>query len=90
MNPDKVVMHVVDRNRSNVVLDLFREGIRQPSESSDLYSHGQVLALHVAGALVLMCFGSRLSLIGLRTQPALALGITLWDQHTANDPQIER
>ena len=50
MNPDEVVMHVVKRNRRDVILDFLRERIGQPSESAHLHSHREVLALDVAGA----------------------------------------
>jgi hypothetical protein len=50
MNPAKVVMHVVDRYRSNVVLDLLGKRICEPREPAHVHTHGKVLALDVAGA----------------------------------------
>ena len=41
MNPDEIVVHVVDRDRGNVVLDLLRECVSQPSVAADLHSHGK-------------------------------------------------
>jgi hypothetical protein len=34
VNPDKVVMHVVDRQRCQVILDLFRERIVEPRKAT--------------------------------------------------------
>lgn len=53
MNPDEVVVHVVDRQRCSVILNLFRVGISQPGKPSIVHSDGEVLALNVAGADVL-------------------------------------
>ena len=49
MNPDKVVVHVVDGESRDVVLDFLRKRIRQPGESGHLHPHGEILALDVAG-----------------------------------------
>ena len=40
-----------------MVLDLFAERIRQPSEPSHVHSHVEILAFHIAGADVLMVRG---------------------------------
>jgi hypothetical protein len=40
----------VDRQRGDVVFDLFAEGVRQPSESAHRHSHREVLALDIARA----------------------------------------
>src|SRR5436190_17719510 len=53
MNAAKIVMHVVQRDRGDVILDFLREGIRQTSEAAHLHTHGEILALYVAGADVL-------------------------------------
>jgi hypothetical protein len=50
MNPDKVVVHVVDRQRCGVILDFFREGVRQSGEAPHVHPHREVLAFDVAGA----------------------------------------
>lgn len=52
MNPDEIVVHVVDRQRCDVVLDFLRERIGQSCVAAHLHPHGQVLALDVAGANV--------------------------------------
>jgi len=50
MNPDEVVVHDVKRDHRNVVLNLFAEGIREPSKAAHRHAHGEVLALHVGRA----------------------------------------
>jgi hypothetical protein len=50
MDAAEVVMHVVESESRNAVLDLLRKGISQPSESPHLYPHGEILALDVASA----------------------------------------
>ena len=47
MNLDEVVREVPERNRSRVVIDLFREAVRQPSEASVRRADAQIVALHV-------------------------------------------
>ena len=47
MNPAKVVMHVVDRNRGDMVLDFFGKRIGQAGEAPHLHPHGQILAFNV-------------------------------------------
>jgi hypothetical protein len=44
MNPDEIVVHVVDRDGRDVVLDLFGERIRESRESANLHPHGEVLS----------------------------------------------
>ena len=53
MNPDKVVVHVVDRQRRDVVFNLSRECVRQSCEAANLHSERQILALDRAGRDVL-------------------------------------
>ena len=53
MNPDEIVVHIVDRERCYVVLDFLRVSICQARVSAHLHPHGQVLALDKAGADVL-------------------------------------
>lgn len=48
VNPQEVVMHEVNRNRVEVVLDFLTEAVRQAREPAHLHSHGEVLALDVA------------------------------------------
>jgi hypothetical protein len=45
MNPAEVVIHEIERERVLVILKLFREPIRQPSESADGHTHREILAL---------------------------------------------
>lgn len=47
MNPDEVVMHVEDRERSGVILELLAVAVRQPGESAQRHSDGEVLSLHI-------------------------------------------
>src|SRR5260370_5005118 len=53
MDAHEIVVHVVERNLMHVVLDLFREAIRQASETAHIHAHSEILALHVASADVL-------------------------------------
>jgi hypothetical protein len=46
MNAAKVVMHVVDRQRRDMILDLFRKRIGQSGKPAYMQSQGQILALH--------------------------------------------
>src|SRR5213078_52280 len=39
MNPGKVVIHVIERNRMTVILNRFAEGVREPGEAADTHSH---------------------------------------------------
>ena len=39
MNANEVVVHVVQGHRMRVVLDLLREGIREPGKASDAHPH---------------------------------------------------
>ena len=50
MNPDKVVVHVVDRERRDVVLQFLRERISQSRHASNLHSHGKILPFNKARA----------------------------------------
>ena len=47
MNPDEVVVHVVDRDGCNVVLDLLGESVGQSRVSTHRHPHGQVLPFDV-------------------------------------------
>jgi hypothetical protein len=53
MNPDKVVVHVVKGDSSDMILNLLGERVCQSSEAPHLHSHGKVLPLHIASADVL-------------------------------------
>jgi len=48
MNTAKIVMHVVNRERCDVILNLFAERVREARETSNAHPHREVLALHVA------------------------------------------
>ena len=50
MNAAEIVVHVVDSERSDVVLKFFTEGIRQASKPPHGHPHGEVLTFDVAGA----------------------------------------
>ena len=50
MNPNEVVVHVVDRDGRDVVLDLLRERIGESREPANLHPHREVLAFDIAGA----------------------------------------
>ena len=47
MNPAKIVVLEVQRDRVGVVLNFLGEGIRQPSKAVHLHSHREVLLLNV-------------------------------------------
>jgi hypothetical protein len=49
MNPAEIVVHAVERNRGDMILDLLGESVRQPSKPAHVHSHREVLALDVAG-----------------------------------------
>jgi len=53
VNSRKIVVHVVQRNRVNVVFKLLAETIGQPRESTHAHSHREVLAFNVARRNVL-------------------------------------
>ena len=53
MNPHEIVIGEVQSKRRIVVLPLFAESIRQPGESANLHSHGEILPFNVAGANLL-------------------------------------
>lgn len=53
MNTAEIVVHVVQGDSSNMIFDLLRERVGEPSEAAHLHSHGEVLALDIAGADVL-------------------------------------
>jgi 16S rRNA U516 pseudouridylate synthase RsuA-like enzyme len=46
VQPDKVVVHRVQRHRAGMVLDLFAESVCQPSEAAHVHPHREVLALN--------------------------------------------
>ena len=50
VNPAKVVMHEVQRNRMSMVLKFLREPAGQRGKLAHRHSHGQILALNVARA----------------------------------------
>jgi hypothetical protein len=54
MNPAEVVVHVMERDRVFQILQLFGETVRQPRESAHRHSHGEILALNVAGRNVVV------------------------------------
>lgn len=49
MNIDKVVGEVSQGNGCDVVLDLFREGVRQSGETARRHSHAEIVPLDIAG-----------------------------------------
>lgn len=53
MNPDKVVVDVMQRDRRDVVLDFLRERISKSSKAPHGHPHSEVLAFDVAGRDVL-------------------------------------
>ena len=53
VNSPEMIVHVVERHRGNVILNLLREGIGQTSEPAHGHSHGQILPLDIACADVL-------------------------------------
>jgi hypothetical protein len=50
MDTDEIVIHRVQRDRANVVLDLFRERIGEPSEAAHVHPHGEVRPLGIGRA----------------------------------------
>lgn len=55
MNPAKIVMHVMKRNRVLQILKFLAECIGQARKSTHRHSHGQILALNVARGNVFVC-----------------------------------
>ena len=50
MNPAEVVVHEVQRDRRDMVLDLLAEGVSEPGEAAHAHSQGEVAALHDGSA----------------------------------------
>jgi hypothetical protein len=48
MNTAKVVVHVVESNRGNVIFKLLRKRIGEASEATHRHPHSKVLPLHIA------------------------------------------
>jgi hypothetical protein len=46
MHTAKVVIHEVKRDGGNVILQLLRERIGQPYESTNAHTHGEILAFN--------------------------------------------
>ena len=46
MNANEVVVHEVERDSCNVVLDLLREAIGEAREAAHVHPHREILALH--------------------------------------------
>jgi len=49
MDADEVVVHVMDRERRDMALDLFAKAVRQSGEPSQAHPHREVLPLNIAG-----------------------------------------
>jgi len=49
MHANKVVVHIVQSDRGNVIFEFLGERIGEPSETAHRHPHGKVLALHEAG-----------------------------------------
>ena len=45
----EIIVHEVDRQGMDMVLDFLAKGIGQPSEPSHTHPHAEVLALGIAG-----------------------------------------
>ena len=58
MNPDEIVVHVMQGQRRDMVFDLFGERVRQASEAAHLHPHREILALNVTGVDVLRVWRS--------------------------------
>ena len=54
MNPAKIVIHEIERQRVLVILQLLGKSIRQSREPSHQHAHREVLPLNVAGRNVLV------------------------------------
>jgi hypothetical protein len=50
MNSREVVVHVEQRQRRDVVVQLLTEGVRQPRKAPHVHSHVQVLPLDITRA----------------------------------------
>jgi hypothetical protein len=48
MHAAEVIVHVVERDSPDVILDALGEGVRQSRKSAHLHAHGQVLSFYVA------------------------------------------
>jgi hypothetical protein len=49
----EVIVHVVDCDRGDMILNFLRVGVRQVSESAHVHPRGQILLLDIAGRNVL-------------------------------------
>jgi len=50
MDAGEVVVHVVERHRRRMVVELLREGVRQPRKPANRHAHREILALDVGRA----------------------------------------
>ncbi len=53
MNAAKIVVHEVNRNSGNMIVDFLREPVREAGETAHSHSHGKILALYITGAYML-------------------------------------
>src|ERR1035441_6159126 len=78
MDAHEVVVHMKQRDHSDVVIELLTEGVRQPSETPHVHSHIEVLAFHIAGADVLMVRGADdIHALGAKTLRRAVTGLSL-------------
>src|SRR5206468_3669350 len=75
VNAAKVVMHIVERDGGNMILNLLAERIGQASEAPDLHPHREILPLNVAGADVLRVRGADLSFFAARRADSGAIAL---------------
>ena len=54
MSAAQIVMRDIQRDRCNVIIQLFREAISQPSEPALAHAQRKVLPLNIAGRNVLI------------------------------------
>lgn len=49
MNPAKVIVHEIDRDCINVILNLLGKGIGEAGKAAHAHAHGEVLSFCIAG-----------------------------------------
>lgn len=62
MDPDEIVECEIERQRVNMRVQLFREGIREPREAPHMHAHREVLPLYMRDKLSCLASSKKFSL----------------------------